>query len=632
MARWEAAVSGPGLEGTTLGPYHLTRRLGGAGLGDVYLAERIAPSDPVAPASAAPDSSGPRPSDSLAEPRQVAIKLLRPAASDPIARQVAADCERAAALRERHIIPLYGIASQGGSQGDRLGVVMAWAGGGSLGDILTREGGRTLSLPLAPAVVARLATQIGHALAAAHAIGLAHGDLKPSNVFVRTSSRGRPIAVISDFGQGAMTTLAAQLIAADVPAAREDWVQRQLLFAAPEQVNGAATPASDQYALAALVYYLLTGRPPLMGGGAALLNQLTSAEPPPATQLNPDAPESLDAILGRALAKRPEQRYPSVEAFVRALDASLAEARSSLAGGVTSEFARLGASRRAAQAPQAPEGPEEVAAGLPAEPPPALWRPLGIATLVALLIAAVTCGISVFALSGASSVVRTTLTGFEGPNAAPTIASGSNLSDTPGGRQAEAQLRAFTSQPPIFNDALTSNSAHWPLAKDQVFFGSDHQLHIVNTITSQPVAADAPISAPAGDYVSQVTMTITSGVGGDLAGMRFFVTDQGDGTRSYYAFFLSPDGQYYLWYYRDAWTFISGGYAPQVKRGDGATNTLAVIALGDAHKALLFVNGAYIGSAALPPDGPISGGAGVIVLNHGVEASYSHFALYPAHS
>ncbi|HET9979329.1 MAG TPA: hypothetical protein VFQ32_02725, partial [Ktedonobacterales bacterium] len=149
---------------------------------------------------------------------------------------------------------------------------------------------------------------------------------------------------------------------------------------------------------------------------------------------------------------------------------------------------------------------------------------------------------------------------------------------------------------------------------------------------SQPVAADAPISAPAGDYVTQVTMTITSGVGGDLAGLRFFVTDQGDGTTTYYAFFLSPDGQYYLWYYRNAWTFISGGYAPQVKRGDGATNTLAVIALGDAHKALLFVNGAYIGSAALRPDGPISGDAGVIVLNHGVEASYSRFALYPAHS
>jgi hypothetical protein len=57
-----------------------------------------------------------------------------------------------------------------------------------------------------------------------------------------------------------------------------------------------------------------------------------------------------------------------------------------------------------------------------------------------------------------------------------------------------------------------------------------------------------------------------------------------------------------------------------------------VIALGDTREALLFVNGAYIGSASLAADGPLSGGAGLIVLNHGVEATYSHFALFAAHS
>lgn len=615
----EAAVTGPGLgpglEGTTLGPYQLMRRVGGAGLGEVYQAQRIAPGDPTP--------------QNAAEPRQVAIKLLRPGATDPITGQVVDACERAAALHERHIIPIYGVASQGA----RAGVVMAWAGGGSLGDTLSREGGRTLRLPLAPEVVARLATQIGHALAAAHEHGLAHGDLKPSNVFVRTSPRGSPIAVISDFGQSAVTPLAAQLLATGAPAARETWAQQQLLFAAPEQLSGEVTPASDQYALAALIYYLLTGRPPLMGAGETLLSQLASAEPPPVTHLNPDTPESLDDILARALAKRPEQRFPSVEAFARALNDSLAEATSSVAGGVTGEFARLGAGRRATNAPAFSVGaPEEGAAGLPADPPPTLWRPLAIATMAALLIAALTCAISVFALNGASNVVRTTLSGFEGPNAAPTISTSANLSDTPDGRRAEALLRNFTSKQPLFSDTLASNGAKWPVSQGQVFFGSDHQLHIVNSTVSQPVAADAPISAPAGDYVSQVTMTMTSGVGGDLAGMRFFVTDLGDGTKSYYAFFLSPDGQYYLWYYHNAWTFLSGGFAPQVKRGDGATNTLAVIALGDTHTALLFVNGAFVGSGSLRADGPIYGDAGVIVLNHGVEAAYSHFALYPAHS
>lgn len=608
-------MTGQGLEGTALGPYQLLRRLGGAGLGEVYLAERLPPEG--------------RPADGAGVPQQVAIKLLRPGAHDPLAQQVLAQCERVAGLGERHIIPLYGAVGQG----DLLGVLMAWAPGGSLADTLARAGGKSLALPLAPGVVARLATQIGHALAAAHTAGVAHGDLKPSNVFVRTSPRGSPIAILSDFGQSGMTTLAAQLIASGSPAAQDEWVQRQLLFAAPEQMSEAPTPASDQYALAALVYYLLTGRPPLMGAGPALLSQLASAEPPPVTQLNPDAPETLDGILARALAKQPTARYPSVEAFVRALDASLAEAQSSVAGGVTGEFARLAASRRATNAPARASGRgDERAAGLPADPPATLWRPLALATLAALLIAALTCAVSVFALNGASGAVRTTLSGFEGPNAAPTVASGANLSDTPQGRQAEAQLRSFVGQAPLFSDPLTSNAAHWPLAKNQVYFGPDHQLHVVNTIISQPVVADAPVAAPAGDYVGQVTMTITSGVSGDMAGMRFFVTDQGDGGKEYYAFFLSPDGQYYLWYYHNEWTFISGGYAPQAKRGDGATNTLAVIALGDTYSAQLFVNGAYIGSAPLKSDGPINGGAGVIVLNHGVAATYSHFALYPAHS
>ena len=102
-------MTGPGLEGTTLGPYQLLRWLGGAGLGDVYRAERAGSSQPAAP------------NDGVAPPQQVAIKVLRPGAHDPLTQQVLAQCERVAALGERHIIPLYGAASQG----ELLGVLMA---------------------------------------------------------------------------------------------------------------------------------------------------------------------------------------------------------------------------------------------------------------------------------------------------------------------------------------------------------------------------------------------------------------------------------------------------------------------------------------------------------------------------
>ena len=67
-----------------------------------------------------------------------------------------------------------------------------------------------------------------------------------------------------------------------------------------------------------------------------------------------------------------------------------------------------------------------------------------------------------------------------------------------------------------------------------------------------------------------------------------------------------------------------------MNRGDGASNTITVITHASAHQAVLFVNGAYVGAAPLSPQGPTSGGAGVIVLNHGVEATYTNFALYAA--
>ncbi len=87
---------------------------------------------------------------------------------------------------------------------------------------------------------------------------------------------------------------------------------------APEQFEGAARPESDQYALAVMIYYLLAGRPPFEGDPMQLMRQHLVVDVPSITTLNPGIPPSINGVLARALAKLPEQRFPSVAAFAEA--------------------------------------------------------------------------------------------------------------------------------------------------------------------------------------------------------------------------------------------------------------------------------------------------------------------------
>jgi eukaryotic-like serine/threonine-protein kinase len=624
---WRSRVTGPGagLEGTPFGPWRLRRLIGSGGLGDVYLAERTGGS--VAGANSDPDSS----QGGALGSRQVAIKVLRPPASDPLTQATLADSERAWRLRAAHVIPIYGVAQQG----ERAGIVMAWAPGGSLADALARRGpgGQpAIPLPMRPAVVARLISQAGRALADAHAVGLAHGDIKPSNIFVRQSSRRGLLVAISDFGQGGVVGLIRQLIATSSPVAEEPWVQERLLFTAPERLAGAPPdPASDQYALAAVAYYLLTGRAPISGDARTLLARIPSAEPIEPSALLPDAPAGLDAILLRALAKDPARRYESVEQFARALTASLSSATS--VAGVTQEFSRLSGQRGANEPPARAartgrrRGARVNSTDLPNEPPAALWRGLALATAAAALIAIATCGVSLFALQSAGVRPRSILTSFQGPNA---VATQGAATPVPAEAQAANQeLRTLVAQTPIFTDSLASNQRHWQVTGGKMNFSASG-MDLVNQSVAQPALADAPAPASQADYAGQVTMRFMSGEAGDLAGMRFYVTDTGNGSQEYYAFFLAPNGEYYLWYYQNSWRFLTGGYATPIKPGVGATNTISFVTHSAKGTVTLFANGSYIATAPLQTGGPNGGGAGLIILNDGVEATFSNFALYPA--
>jgi len=149
-------------------------------------------------------------------------------------------------------------------------------------------------------------------LAAAHAAGLVHRDLKPSNIFLARRKLGvEPVVV--DFG------LAKFADAAGGPAASGIIGTPQ--YMAPEQVRGMhATPGSDQWSLGAVFYECVTGGSPFWGHDRyELIHSVMTAPIVPPSEINPEIPRALDAIVLRALARSPEGRFPSMRALGAAL-------------------------------------------------------------------------------------------------------------------------------------------------------------------------------------------------------------------------------------------------------------------------------------------------------------------------
>jgi serine/threonine-protein kinase len=189
-----------------------------------------------------------------------------------------------------------------------------------------------------------VAAQVAEALAAAHAGGVVHRDLKPQNIMLTNEGRAKVV----DFGLSKLTVVPAD--ADEVTKAGNSMTAPHAVlgtagYMAPEQVAGVAVDArSDQFALGAILYEMLTGRRAFRRETSVqTLAAILEDEPPPVSTLRHDTPPALATIVRRCLAKRPDDRYASTRALAR----ELREARETLA----MESRSKQSSRRAAQHP-----------------------------------------------------------------------------------------------------------------------------------------------------------------------------------------------------------------------------------------------------------------------------------------
>ncbi|WP_165068504.1 serine/threonine-protein kinase [Paludisphaera rhizosphaerae] len=236
----------------------------------------------------------------------VAVKFLDPGPPGSRSRRERAVREAQAAARVRHpnVVRTFDVGLADGSPY----IVMEYFEAGTLADRLGKSG----ALP--PSDAARLVLTLAEAVQAIHGRGLIHRDLKPSNVLLHgkaDADLANLQPVVADFG------LAREIDAEGLTDTRHG--PGTPGYMAPEQVEGrpgTVTEAADVFALGAILYRLLTGRPPFAGQSRMETMQLTlAAKAPPISRDAPEVPWALEAIVANCLRRRPAERYPSAAAL-----------------------------------------------------------------------------------------------------------------------------------------------------------------------------------------------------------------------------------------------------------------------------------------------------------------------------
>ncbi|WP_372720107.1 protein kinase [Novipirellula sp.] len=277
-----AATFLPGSSLPTVPGYEIEEVLGRGGMGVVYKATQ------------------------LSLHRSVALKMLLVGcyASQLELARFMREAEALAALHHPNIVQIYDVGQVEG----RPFYTMEYVDGGTLGE-------RFASTPHSVRDPAKVIATIAAAVQAAHALGIIHRDLKPANILLTADGELR----ITDFGLARTVDDASTLTRTGARMGTPSYM-------APEQVLGAAlTPSVDIYALGALLYEMLTGRPPFRASSfAEIERRLLNEQAPPPSKLNPKTPRDLDTICLKCLEKDPQRRYATaadlaadVERFLR---------------------------------------------------------------------------------------------------------------------------------------------------------------------------------------------------------------------------------------------------------------------------------------------------------------------------
>lgn len=273
-----------------LGSYSLTKKLGAGGMGEVHLAEHQLLKRPCA------------------------IKLIRAEKSDDataIAR-FESEVQATAGLTHVNTVEIYDF---GYTQDGTFYYAMEFLPGMDLQAAVDKTG------PMPAARVVHLLKQVSSALGEAHRAGLIHRDIKPGNIFATERGGVLDVAKLLDFG------LVKSL---DTPDSSpeitiEGAVIGSPMYAPPERILGESEPGArgDMYSLGATAYFLLTGRPVFQGDKVLkVLFAHANESPLPLSELRPDIPADVEAIIMQCLAKNPDERFQTAKELEAALQAT----------------------------------------------------------------------------------------------------------------------------------------------------------------------------------------------------------------------------------------------------------------------------------------------------------------------